>query len=135
MLSLPLFFYALLNFLIPPPCLPVSFSLPKCHSQYSFRCFFSISAVLSHSSVNLSLPPSLFPSVSIILFLVLLSLPFFPPYELFCLPPEDAALRHTHSLLPYNRTFSSSSSFCTSHNLLGYIFLRSYMPPCVHLFS
>ena len=33
------FFYALLNHPIPPPCLPVSFSFPKCHSQHSFSCF------------------------------------------------------------------------------------------------
>ena len=39
-LCLFLFFYALLNFLIPPPCLSVSFSFPKYHSQYSFSCFF-----------------------------------------------------------------------------------------------
>ena len=38
-LCLFLFFYALLNFLIPPPCLPVFFSFFKCHSQYSFSCF------------------------------------------------------------------------------------------------
>ena len=31
-------------------------------------------------------------------------------------------MRRTHSLLPYNRTSPSSSSFCTSHNLLGYFF-------------
>ena len=55
-LCLFLFFYSLVNFLIPPPCLPVSFSFPKCYSQYSFSCF-SISAVLSHSSGNPSLPP------------------------------------------------------------------------------
>ena len=36
-----LLFYTLLNFVIPPPCLPVSFSFSKCHSQYSFSCFSS----------------------------------------------------------------------------------------------
>ena len=43
------FFFALLNFLIPPLCLPVFFLFPKCHSQhifscfsYHFRCFFPI---------------------------------------------------------------------------------------------
>ena len=59
MLSLPLSFYVFLNFLIPPPCLLVSFLFPKCHSQYSFSCFFSISAVLSHSSSSSSLPPKI----------------------------------------------------------------------------
>ena len=56
-LCLFLFFYALLNFLIPPPCFPVSILFPKYYSQYSFSCFFSISVVLSHSSGNPSLPP------------------------------------------------------------------------------
>ena len=32
--------------------------------------------------------------------------------------PYGAALRHTHSLLPYNCTFSSSSSFFTLHRLI-----------------
>ena len=38
MLSSPLF-YALLYFLIPPTCLLISFSFPKCPSQHSFSCF------------------------------------------------------------------------------------------------
>ena len=61
MLSSPLsFFYALLNFLIPPPCLPISFSFPKCHPQHSFSCFFyNMFAVLSHSSGNPFLPPTI----------------------------------------------------------------------------
>ena len=41
-LSHAFFFYALLNFLISSPCLPVFFLFPKCHSQNSLRCFFSI---------------------------------------------------------------------------------------------
>ena len=56
-LCLFLFFYVLLNFLILPPCLPVSFSFPKCHSQTVSAVFLSIFAVLSHSLGNLSLPP------------------------------------------------------------------------------
>ena len=51
-LCLFLFFYALLNFIIPPPCLPVSFSFLKCHSQYSFSC--TVSAVFLSTSVALS---------------------------------------------------------------------------------
>ena len=45
-LGLFLFFYTLLYFLIPPPCLPISFWFPKCHSQHSSAVFLSIFAVL-----------------------------------------------------------------------------------------
>ena len=33
------FFYALLYFLIPPPCFPISFSFLKCYPQHSLSCF------------------------------------------------------------------------------------------------
>ena len=58
----------------------------------------------------LQLPPS---------YLLVLHSFSFSPRELFCVPPYGAALPQTHSLLPYNRTFPSVSSFCTSHNLFG----------------
>ena len=52
-LYLFLFFYALLNFLIPPPCFLSSFCFPNfTPSTVSAIFFFSISAVLSHSSGN-----------------------------------------------------------------------------------
>ena len=38
-LRLFLFFYAFLNYLIPPLCLSVSFAFPKWHSQHNLSCF------------------------------------------------------------------------------------------------
>ena len=64
-LCLFLFFYTLLNFLIPPPCLPVSFSFSKCHSQYSFSCFFLAFLLFcpTHQVIHSCLPESWSPLV------------------------------------------------------------------------
>ena len=51
------FFYTLLNFLIPPPCLPVSFFFPNVTPGTVSAVLFSISAVLSQSIGNPFLPP------------------------------------------------------------------------------
>ena len=70
---------------------------------------------------------SLSPSVSNILSLALLSLGFsFSPRKPFFIPPYGAALRHTHSSLPYNRIFPSGSFICTLNNLLEYFFLHFF---------
>ena len=50
LLRLFLFFYALLYFLITPPCHPISFSFPNISPSTLPTVFLSISAVLSHSS-------------------------------------------------------------------------------------
>ena len=58
-LCLFLFFYAVLNFLIPPPCLLSPFRFPNVTLSTVSAAFFSISFVLSNSSGNRSLPPSI----------------------------------------------------------------------------
>ena len=72
-LCLFLFFYALLNFLIPPPCLHVSlspFCFPNVTPNTVSAVFLSISAALSHSSGNpryLRLPKSWLPFAQMLL--------------------------------------------------------------------
>ena len=141
-----IFFYALLNFLIPPSCLPISISFPKYHSSTVSAVFLSISAVLYQSSGNPSSPPKIlvisclnlsWQLVSFSLYHRIFGFTFsafsFSPWDPFFIPPYGAALRHTYSILPYNRTFSSGPSFCTLHNLLGYFFCDFYTSPCVRL--
>ena len=72
-LCLFLFFYALLNFFIPPPCLHVSlspFCFPNVTPSSVSAVFLSISAALSHSSGNpryLRLPKSWLPFAQMLL--------------------------------------------------------------------
>ena len=119
------------------------FWFPKCHSQYSFSCFsqyFRCFVPLIRQPILASQNPG-----------YLLSKRFLTPY-LLQFPPSYLwlysafffftmrAILHstirccfgrTYSPLPYNRTFPSSFSFCTSYNLLGYFFRHFYKSPCV----
>ena len=129
-----------LSFVFCSPVLPHSTTMSPCLLFVSqiftpspvSTVFLSISAVLFYSSGNHPCLPkswsplvqmlldSLPPSVSTILSLALLSLPFsFSPREPFCIPPYGVALRRTHLPIPYNRTFPSGSSFLTiAHSFL-----------------